>query len=221
MISIIVPTLNEENFVLQTISKFQNLRKKNFCEIIVVDGKSSDNTIQIVQPYVDKILSISPSRSRQQNLGASVARGDLLLFLHADTTLTEEDLLKLKNYNKNYLWGFYLISLGENSFKYHVLEKCINFRSKIFKYATGDQGIFLEKGLFKIIGGFPNIDLMEDIRICEILKKFSPPYIIESKITTSSRKWKSNGFFRTVFKMRLLRFLYTIGLNTGFLRKHY
>ena len=78
-----------------------------------------------------------------------------------------------------------------------------------------------EKGLFKIIGGFPNIDLMEDIRICEILKKFSPPYIIESKITTSSRKWKSNGFFRTVFKMRLLRFLYTIGLNTGFLRKHY
>ena len=221
MISIIIPTLNEENFILNSIKPLQNLRKKNYCEIIIIDGQSNDSTVNMVHPYVDHIFITNPKRSLQQNLGASIARGDILLFLHADTILTEKHLLELNNFHKNYLWGFYLISLGEKIFKYQMLEKCINLRSQIFNYATGDQGIFIRKDLFNLIGGLPNIDLMEDVEICKILKKLSLPYIVKSLITTSSRKWKSDGFIKTVFKMRLFRMFNAVGLNPNLLKKYY
>ncbi len=221
MISIIIPTLNEEAYILKSIKGFQNLRRKNICEVIIVDGGSHDNTLNLTRPYVDKIFSIYPSRSLQQNLGAASADGNLLLFLHADTVLNEEDLLKLNDYTHNLSWGFFLVSLGEKIFKYRVLEKCINLRSKLFKYATGDQGIFMSKELFKTIGGFPNINLMEDVEICKLLKTFSSPKILNSQITTSARKWKTNGFFFTIFQMRLLRLLYGIGIDTNILKKYY
>ena len=221
MISIIIPTLNEENFILNSIKPLQNLRKKNCCEIIVIDGQSNDSTVNMVHPYVDDIFVTNPKRSLQQNLGASIAKGDILLFLHADTILTEKNLLELNNFHKDCSWGFYLISLGEKIFKYQILEKCINLRSQIFNYATGDQGIFIRKDLFNRIGGFPNIDLMEDLEICKILKKLSLPYIIKSQIITSSRKWKSDGFLKTVLKMRLFRILNSVGLHPNLLKKYY
>jgi rSAM/selenodomain-associated transferase 2 len=221
MISIIIPTLNEENFILNSIKPLQNLRKKNCCEIIVIDGQSNDSTVNMVHPYVDDIFVTNPKRSLQQNLGASIAKGDILLFLHADTILTEKNLLELNNFHKDCSWGFYLISLGEKIFKYQMLEKCINLRSQIFNYATGDQGIFIRKDLFNRIGGFPNIDLMEDLEICKILKKLSLPYIIKSQIITSSRKWKSDGFLKTVLKMRLFRILNAVGLHPNLLKKYY
>ena len=221
MISIIIPTLNEENFILNSIKPLQNLRKKNCCEIIVIDGQSNDSTVNMVHPYVDDIFVTNPKRSLQQNLGASIAKGDILLFLHADTILTEKNLLELNNFHKDCSWGFYLISLGEKIFKYQMLEKCINLRSQIFNYATGDQGIFIRKDLFNRIGGFPNIDLMEDVEICKILKKLSLPYIIKSQIITSSRKWKSDGFLKTVLKMRLFRILNAVGLHPNLLKKYY
>tara|TARA_B100001750_G_C15518484_1_gene609381 strand:+ start:61 stop:726 length:666 start_codon:yes stop_codon:yes gene_type:complete len=221
MISIIIPTLNEENFILNSIKPLQNLRKKNCCEIIVIDGQSNDSTVNMVHPYVDDIFVTNPKRSLQQNLGASIAKGDILLFLHADTILTEKNLLELNNFHKDCSWGFYLISLGEKIFKYQILEKCINLRSQIFNYATGDQGIFIRKDLFNRIGGFPNIDLMEDLEICKILKKLSLPYIIKSQIITSSRKWKSDGFLKTVLKMRLFRILNAVGLHPNLLKKYY
>lgn len=221
MISIIIPTLNEENSILNSIKPLQNLRKKNCCEIIVIDGQSNDSTVNMVHPYVDDIFVTNPKRSLQQNLGASIARGDVLLFLHADTILTEKNLLELNNFHKDFSWGFYLINLGEKIFKYQMLEKCINLRSQVFNYATGDQGIFIRKDLFNRIGGFPNIDLMEDVEICKILKKLSLPYIIKSQIITSSRKWKSDGFLKTVLKMRLFRILNAVGLHPNLLKKYY
>ena len=221
MISIIIPTLNEENSILNSIKPLQNLRKKNCCEIIVIDGQSNDSTVNMVHPYVDDIFVTNPKRSLQQNLGASIARGDVLLFLHADTILTEKNLLELNNFHKDFSWGFYLINLGEKIFKYQMLEKCINLRSQVFNYATGDQGIFIRKDLFNRIGGFPNIDLMEDVEICKILKKLSLPYIIKSQIITSSRKWKSDGFLKTVLKMRLFRILNAVGLHPNLLKNYY
>ncbi|MEC9205986.1 MAG: TIGR04283 family arsenosugar biosynthesis glycosyltransferase [Pseudomonadota bacterium] len=221
MISIIIPTLNEGDYILKSVKGLQNLRKEKVCEIIIIDGGSNDDTLDLVFTYVDKIFSISPSRSLQQNLGASLANGNLLLFLHADTILNEKDLLKLREHIEEISWGYFLVSLGENMFKYKILEKCINMRSKLFKYATGDQGIFIKKELFEMIGGFPNINLMEDIAICKLLKKNSPPHIFDSQIITSSRRWKENGFLSTILQMRLFRLLYAAGVSPNLLGRHY
>ncbi|MFL2560009.1 MAG: TIGR04283 family arsenosugar biosynthesis glycosyltransferase [Gammaproteobacteria bacterium] len=221
MISIIIPTKNEKKSIYHTLSNLQILRKKNICEIILVDGRSDDETIIISKPYVDKILSISPNRSRQQNLGASIAQGEMLLFLHADTYMSPEVLLKFYEKYKNYKWGFFNIKLDHDSIKYRVLEFLINLRSRIFKYGTGDQCIFINKKLFTKINGFPNLELMEDIGICSTLKKFFSPSIINSIVKTSTRRWESHGFMKTVIKMRLLRLLYMMGFNTSLLRKLY
>jgi rSAM/selenodomain-associated transferase 2 len=221
MISIIIPTKNEKKTIYHTLSSLQILRKKKICEIILVDGRSDDETINISKPYVDKILSISPNRSRQQNLGASIAEGEMLLFLHADTYISSKVLLKFYENHKNYKWGFFSIKLDHNSIKYRILEFLINLRSRIFKYGTGDQCIFINKKIFTKINGFPALELMEDISICSILKKKFSPSIIKSVVKTSVRRWESNGFVITVIKMRLLRLLYIMGFNTNLLRKLY
>jgi rSAM/selenodomain-associated transferase 2 len=186
-----------------------------------VDGRSDDETINISKPYVDKILSISPNRSRQQNLGASIAEGEMLLFLHADTYISSKVLLKFYENHKNYKWGFFNIKLDHDSIKYRMLEFLINLRSRIFKYGTGDQCIFINKKLFTKINGFPDLELMEDISICSTLKKKFSPSIIKSVVKTSARRWESHGFVITVIKMRLLRLLYIMGFNTSLLRKLY
>ena len=221
MISIIIPTKNEKKSIYNTLSNLQILRKKKVCEIILVDGRSDDETINISKPYVDKILSISPNRSRQQNLGASIAEGEMLLFLHADTHISSKVLLKFYENHKNYKWGFFSIKLNHDSIKYRILEFLINLRSRIFKYGTGDQCLFINKKLFTKINGFPVLELMEDISICSILKKEFNPSIIKSVVKTSARRWESHGFLITVIKMRLLRLLYIMGFNTSLLRKLY
>ena len=221
MISIIIPAKNEKKTIYDTLSNLQILRKKKICEIILVDGRSDDETINISKPYVDKILSISPNRSRQQNLGASIAEGEMLLFLHADTHISSKVLLKFYENHKNYKWGFFSIKLNHDSIKYRILEFLINLRSRIFKYGTGDQCLFINKKLFTKINGFPVLELMEDISICSILKKEFNPSIIKSVVKTSARRWESHGFLITVIKMRLLRLLYIMGFNTSLLRKLY
>tara|TARA_B100000953_G_scaffold272954_1_gene244732 strand:- start:773 stop:1438 length:666 start_codon:yes stop_codon:yes gene_type:complete len=221
MISIIIPTKNEKKSICNTLSNLQILRKKKICEIILVDGESDDETINISKPYVDRILSAPPNRSRQQNLGASIAQGEMLLFLHADTYISSKVLLKFYENHKNYKWGFFSIKLDHDSIKYRILEFLINLRSRIFKYGTGDQCIFINKKLFTKINGFPNLELMEDIAICSTLKKKFSPSIIKSVVKTSARRWESHGFMRIIIKMRLLRLLYMMGFHTSLLRKLY
>lgn len=221
MISIIIPTLNESKIILDTVSNLQNLRKKKVCEIIVVDGKSTDNTCSLIRDLVDKLIIVNPNRSYQLNAGANVSKGEVLLFLHADTFISEENVMRLKDNKNKFNWGFFSLELSQNTFKYKILETCINLRSYIFNYATGDQGIFIKKEVFEQIKGFPNLELMEDLAICKSLKKISNPLIIKSNIMTSARKWEKDGFYLTVFKMRLFRILYALGLSTRILRRYY
>ena len=221
MISIIIPTKNEESNIFKNLSHLQKLRENNFCEIILVDGKSSDNTVRTASNLVNNILITKPDRASQQNIGASIARGNVLLFLHADTFLTEQQLLDLQNIIKRKEWGFFKIKLDSKKIKYKFLSYLINLRSKIYNYGTGDQAIFIHKNTFDQIGGFPKLMIMEDIKICSILKKISNPLIIDDFVMTSPRRWEKYGFIKTILKMRILRFLYKIGVNTKILKRYY
>ena len=116
MISIIIPTKNEEALIHKTISDLQDLRKNNLCEIIIVDGMSNDQTVKISEPYVDLITISKPNRGIQQNKGAMLASGDILVFLHADTTITKHQINLIRS-TKNFNWGFFKISFGRNDLK--------------------------------------------------------------------------------------------------------
>ena len=109
MISIIIPTKNEEALIHKTIRNLQDLRKNNLCEIIIVDGMSNDQTVKFAEPYVDLVTISKPNRGIQQNKGAMLASGDTLIFLHADTIITKHQINVIRS-TKNFNWGFFKIS---------------------------------------------------------------------------------------------------------------
>ena len=221
-ISIIIPVLNEAGCILQTLSTVQVLRAAGN-EVVVVDGGSEDGTIALCQPLSDHVIKAPRGRSRQMNAGAKAASGEIFLFLHADTCLPQNgDRLiidALKRYDKE--WGRFDIRLSGTQPLLRIVECLMNWRSRLTGIATGDQGIFVKRKLFEAVGGFPDIDLMEDVALSRILKRFGPPLCLRERVMTSSRRWEKNGILRTVFLMWRLRIYYALGLDPQHLARWY
>jgi rSAM/selenodomain-associated transferase 2 len=208
--SIIIPTLNEAQAIENCLAALQPLRES--CEIIVVDGGSTDNTIALAMPLVDKAISSAKGRALQMNAGAQCAMGDVLVFLHADTFLPDDGLKHIANAIKNNCqWGRFDVSLSGTHPMLKVVAFFMAWRSRLTGIATGDQVIFVEKKLFDSVGQYPAIALMEDIVLSKRLKKISPPACLYAKVTTSGRRWEQFGVFKTIFTMWNLRLRYFLG----------
>ena len=221
MISIIVPTLNEEKYIIKTLQRLQEFRKKKILEIILVDGLSQDNTLAVSRHLCDKVISIKPGRADQLNAGALEANNNLLLFIHADTIMNPENIYELLSKYEKIEWGYFHLGFSTRAFKFKLLSCCINLRSILFKYATGDQCLFVKKKLFKEVNGYSSLRLMEDIELSNKLLEITKPKMMKSIVYTSARKWINNGYLKTILKMRVLRFLYFLGLDTKYLEKLY
>lgn len=213
-LSIIVPVFNEAATILSFLEPLQRLRNKGH-ELIVVDGGSTDDTIVLAKPLCDKCVNAKKGRASQMNLGALVAKGDVYMFLHADTLLpvnadnfVEKAIVKTKR-----KWGRFNIKLSGKGFSLRIVEALMNIRSRMTGIATGDQCIFVEAKTFKKIGGFKNIPLMEDIAFSKSLKKVSRPICLKQKALTSSRRWEQYGVWRTIFLMWKLRWAYFRGVD--------
>ncbi len=157
------------------------------------------------------------------NNGADVATGDILWFLHADTTAPANAYkLLLKSLSDGtHVWGRFNVQLSGHGISYRIIEDMMNLRSCISGVATGDQGIFLLHNVFQQVGGFEEIPLMEDISICKRLKKISRPSCIKEKIITSSRRWEENGVLATILLMWRLRLAYFFGMSPESLATKY
>ena len=221
-ISIIIPVLNEAGCISRTLSALQLLRAAGH-EVVVVDGGSEDDTIALCQPLSDHVIRAPRGRSRQMNAGAQAAAGEIFLFLHADTCLPRSaDRLiidGLKRHGKH--WGRFDVRLSGTQPLLRIVECLMNWRSRLTGFATGDQGIFVKRKLFEAVGGFPDIDLMEDIALSRILKRFGPPLCLRERVMTSSRRWEKNGVLRTVLLMWRLRIYYALGLDPRHLARWY
>jgi rSAM/selenodomain-associated transferase 2 len=221
-ISIIIPVLNEAEGITQTLSALQPFRAKGH-EVIVVDGGSDDATAPLSRPLSDRVIRSSRGRSRQMNAGAGVARGDVFLFLHADTQLPDgADALiteRLERDRKD--WGHFDVTLSGNHPLLPLIGCLMNWRTRLTGIATGDQATFVRRDLFEKAGGFPEIELMEDIALSKILKRHSSPLSLKDSVKTSSRRWEKNGILRTVFLMWCLRLFYFCGLSPERLARIY
>ena len=155
--SIIIPVFNEAETISQQLRGLIDIIDSD-CEIIIVDGGSSDNTLEQINTLnlPHKIISTKQQgRALQMNLGAGQTSGDLLLFLHADTTLPKQFVASLK---KDALqWGFFRVQLSGRAWRLRIIEFMMNLRSRLSYIATGDQCIFISKTLFNQLGGFANI----------------------------------------------------------------
>ena len=208
--SIILPTLNEEQSIVSCLTALQPLRAS--CEIIVVDGGSADNTKRLAKPLADKVITSAKGRAIQMNAGAESAEGDLLIFLHADTSLPQEAIKQIEHgINGNRQWGRFDVELSGGHPMLKVIACFMNHRSRLTGIATGDQVIFTTKQLFESVGKFPVIPLMEDIALCKKLNRISPPVCLKAKVISSGRRWEQFGVYKTILLMWSLRLRYFLG----------
>lgn len=220
-ISIIIPALNEAKTIEKTLQLLQAMRQRGV-EVILVDGNSQDQTCQIAEPFIDKLIKPEKfGRANQMNAGAEQVAGELLWFLHADTLVPENsDQLIIKALQKSQ-WGRFDVQLSGKQFLLRVVERMMNIRSCWSGITTGDQGIFISRQLFTKVAGFPDIPLMEDVEISKRLKQIESPVCIHEKLITSSRRWKENGIIKTIMLMWWLRFCYWLGVSPEKLNKMY
>ena len=210
-LSIIVPMLNE---ALQLPGLMAHLQvwKERGCEIILVDGGSSDRSVEIASKQFT-VVSASAGRAIQMNAGAEKARAEYFLFLHADTRLPANvDRLILDALQQtSSQWGRFDVTIQGDARMLPVVSWFMNKRSRLTGIATGDQAIFMTRKAFDEVSGFPNQPLMEDIEISRQLRRLSAPACLSQKVITSGRRWDQRGSWRTIFLMWRLRWAYWRG----------
>ena len=221
-LSIVIPTLDEAAGIVAFLESLQPLRKRGV-EILLADGGSRDGTLAAAAPLVDRVISARRGRASQMNAGAAVATGDVLLFLHADCTLPEraDDSILNSLTISGRRWGRFDVRLSGAAIMLRIVERSMNLRSRLTGICTGDQGLFVERALFEASGGFPEIELMEDVAISKTLRKSGRPLCLSVRLVTSSRRWEKNGIWRTIVLMWRLRLAYFLGTEPHRLAERY
>ena len=199
MISVIIPTYNEEKALPATLEYL--LRQAGEYEVIVVDGGSSDRTCQIVraEPRV-RLLTASKGRAAQMNTGACIARGEWLLFLHADTLLPNGALRRLNilETDSSCQAGGFRHRFSGDDWRLRLISWMDNLRAKITCIIYGDQAMFVRRALFEQLGGFPQQPFLEDIAFSEKLKRVIKPVLFDQYVVTDSRKFIQMGIWRSL-----------------------
>jgi len=220
LFSLIIPTYNEAQGIYQFLQALQVLRYQ--CELIVADGGSNDKTCEFALSLADKVIHAPKGRAIQMNAGASVSKGEILIFLHADTFLPDNALHCIqKGIDCGAQWGRFDIQLVGQSAMLKVVSKMMNWRSRLTGIATGDQVIFVTRQLFEQLGGYPTIALMEDIALSRQLKAIASPLCLTEKVQSSGRRWDSFGVWRTIFLMWMIRLRYFMGEQPEVLARLY
>lgn len=222
MLSIIVPCLNESKSIHDALAALRPLRSRG-AEVIVVDGGSDDGTVEHAAPHADLVITAPRGRASQMNAGAARARGEILLFLHADTLLPEAaDVLIVEGLQRSRRsWGRFDVSIAGNHPLLRVVACLMNLRSRLTGIATGDQAIFTTRSLFTAAGRYPEIPLMEDIALSKRLKHYGPPLCLKHHLVTSGRRWERHGVLRTILLMWQLRLAYWLGADPRKLAMRY
>ena len=219
-LSLILPALDEAASIPATLACLQPLRALGH-EVILVDGGSTDGTPTLAAPRVDRVITSPRGRARQMNAGAAQAQGEALVFVHADTHLPDGAGSLISDALQHRLWGRFDVRIAGRPWVLKVVAALMNGRSRLTGITTGDQAIFVRRDTFAALGGFPDLPLMEDIALSRRLKRLGPPACLRQRVTTSGRRWESQGPWRTILLMWWLRFDYWRGVPAESLAGRY
>lgn len=224
-LSIIIPVLNEASEMPGLLEHLVPLRARG-AEVIVADGGSEDGSPELILRAGVRLVGAERGRARQMNAGAVAASGDVLLFLHADTRLPSsaeraiETAIRRSEHPEN-VWGRFDVRISGDHFMLRVIASLMSWRSRFTGIATGDQAIFVARPIFDAAGGFPEQPLMEDIELSKRLRVLSRPICLAERVTTSGRRWETNGVWRTIWLMWRLRWVYWRGVDAAGLARLY
>ena len=207
MISIVVPVYNEESALYKTSPNLQRLSSE--AELIFVDGGSTDRSVDIAC-QLGKVFHSKKGRAIQMNYGVIQAKGDILLFLHADNIISPDtlEMIERKILKDGYIGGCLTQRIDNRAFIYRLIEWQGNIRARITKEFYGDQGIFVKKDTFLKIEGFPEAPIMEDVLFTKKLRKCDKTVVLPDKILVSARRWEKKGVIKTLFLFNLIILLF-------------
>ncbi len=214
--SVIIPVWNEDAIISQAIDHILHLHASDNAEIIVVDGDPEGKTIEAVRLKGVRTAISEKGRGNQMNLGASLATGEILIFLHADTFLPPDalGLIEKAMEDSSCIAGAFDLAIDSDRPAFRLIEKAASFRSRITRIPYGDQTIFIRDRDFRSLGGFNDIPVMEDVEFMRRIKKRKGKiHIIERAVLTSPRRWEKEGIVYTTLRNWFLISLYLCGVR--------
>jgi rSAM/selenodomain-associated transferase 2 len=219
-LSLVMPVLNEADDIEEALAALAPLRARGV-EVVVADGGSGDATVALARPLADIVITAPRGRGTQMNAGAAASRGDVLLFLHADTCLppNADALIRDGFARTGRVWGRFDVRIAGAHPCFPMIAALMNLRSRATGIATGDQAIFMSRAAFG--PGFPDIALMEDVAMARRLKRIGPPLCVGAPVVTSGRRWEKHGVMKTILLMWSLRLAYFLGANPAWLARSY
>lgn len=223
-LSIIIPVLNEAENINSLISHLRALGPSGENEIIVVDGSADSGTIKAIEDTKTVTAASEPGRGVQMNRGASLAHGDVLLFLHADTLLPPDAFELIKNalVDVRFVGGAFDLGIGSEKKIFRITERYVALRTRLTRVPFGDQAVFLKREYFEKIGGYRPIPIMEDVELMSRIRKRGDRIcVIPEKVMTSVRRWEKEGVFRSTLRNWMLQLLYAIGVPPERLARFY
>ena len=222
--SVIVPVLHESDIINLLLDHLHDLEDTKDSEIIVVDGSPERDTLEAISSkQAIKIVS-ETGRAKQMNAGASVAQGEILIFLHSDTELPVGAfpmIASVMEQNK-YVGGAFELGITSEKGVYRAIEYWVSTRCRLTRIPYGDQAIFIKRDYFNKIGGYREIPLMEDVDLMRRIKKSGARiYIIPDRVMTSPRRWEQEGFIYVTMRNTALFMLYLLGVSPEKLARFY
>lgn len=213
--------LDEESAIAATLDAIRIGAPE--AEIVVVDGGSTDRSVEIARPQCEKLIEGPRGRARQMNSGASSASGDTLVFVHADTIVPTSFARDIEAAlaDTRLVGGRFDVAFDIGGPAYDVIATMISLRSRLMRSATGDQAIFVRREVFERLGGFPDIELCEDVDFVRRMRRAGRIACLRSRIVTSARRWQRDGVVRTVVRMWIIKSLFLAGVSPAWLKRHY
>lgn len=192
-------------------------------EIIVVDGGSSDRSIEEARPRCAAVLGAPRGRARQMNAGAAAAHGDVLAFVHADTIVPPSFAgdIAAALADEAVVGGRFDVRLDDPAPLLRVIGWLISTRSRLSRTGTGDQALFVRREVFGRLGGYRDIELCEDLDLARRLKRAGRVACLRSSVVTSARRWRRGGVLKTVIRMWLVRAAFLMGVAPARLARFY
>jgi len=218
-VSVVVPTLNEAAVLARTLEALP----PGFAEVIVADGGSTDATVAIAQAHGARVTVSPPGRGPQMNAGAAAAKGDVLLFLHADTVLPADAPARIAAAlaETGAVAGAFLLGIESSDPRLAFIARAANLRTRLTRVPYGDQASFVRRAAFDAAGGFPDVPIMEDVELGRRLKRLGRIVVVPARVRTSARRWEREGVVRTTLRNAALVTLYLLGVHPRRLARWY